>query len=381
MEFGTMVTRNKNAYRLYKRGDVWHAYISYVAESGERIQFRFSTRTTDRNTAERNVLKEIAQADKKSKILSGGLVEITLDEAFGRYMVEKGNYTSDPDTRMARLSKMKKEFGVKLLSEVNEIVINKFINLNRNKLSNTTINHYLSLLSVVVNTARDEWGAKTNKVKIWRFRLEQPDENIKFFKDWKTIEKIISKAPAHLKLVIFIGIYSGLRQGNILNLKWEQIDFVNKTFNLKVKSRRYAGGKNLIIPIADVLIKILKDTPRINDYVINYQGRPIKSIDSSWYNIFYNRVPVQHIITDKKGNKKTEFRWEFVRSKENLKDPNLPYMNFHTLRHTAATWILKKTKNLKITQQLLGHEDIRTTMKYAHVLDEEKRKALNQVFK
>ena len=63
-----------------------------------------------------------------------------------------------------------------------------------------------------------------------------------------------------------------------------------------------------------------------------------------------------------------------------LKDPALPYTNFHTLRHTAATWILKKTNNLKITQEILGHANITTTMKYAHVMSEEKRKALNSVF-
>ena len=63
-----------------------------------------------------------------------------------------------------------------------------------------------------------------------------------------------------------------------------------------------------------------------------------------------------------------------------LKDPTLPYINFHALRHTAATWILRKTNNLRITKEILGHSNINTTMKYAHVLDAEKRDALNAVF-
>ena len=71
---------------------------------------------------------------------------------------------------------------------------------------------------------------------------------------------------------------------------------------------------------------------------------------------------------------------EKVPYKRVLRDTSLPYTNFHTLRHTAATWILKKTNNLRITKEILGHADIKTTLKYAHVLDDEKRSALNSVF-
>ena len=42
--------------------------------------------------------------------------------------------------------------------------------------------------------------------------------------------------------------------------------------------------------------------------------------------------------------------------------------------------ILRKTNNLKLTQQILGHSNIKTTLKYAHVIDSEKRRALEDVF-
>ena len=44
--------------------------------------------------------------------------------------------------------------------------------------------------------------------------------------------------------------------------------------------------------------------------------------------------------------------------------------HFHDTRHTAATRVLRKS-NLKVVQQLLGHEDIKTTTKYAHVMQED----------
>jgi integrase len=137
--------------------------------------------------------------------------------------------------------------------------------------------------------------------------------------------------------------------------------------------------------MVDKLKTILLEQPKINEYVFNYQDNPISDIKRSWTNIFYEFVkadkvrPDDVIETRDIRNKKTG-EMEKVTYKRVLRDPALPYVNFHTLRHTAATWILKKTNNLRITKEILGHANINTTMKYAHVLDEEKRNALNAVF-
>ncbi|MEI5680244.1 MULTISPECIES: tyrosine-type recombinase/integrase, partial [unclassified Mesorhizobium] len=51
---------------------------------------------------------------------------------------------------------------------------------------------------------------------------------------------------------------------------------------------------------------------------------------------------------------------------------------FHDTRHTAATRVLRKS-NLRVVQELLGHEDIKTTTKYAHALKEDVRDALDAI--
>jgi integrase len=43
----------------------------------------------------------------------------------------------------------------------------------------------------------------------------------------------------------------------------------------------------------------------------------------------------------------------------------------HTLRHTAATRTLAKTKNVVVVQKLLGHKNVKTTLRYAHLSDDE----------
>ena len=344
-----MAKRHAEPYRLFKRGDIYHAYISYVSETGERVRFRESTGRVAEQDAIKHCIERIAELQKKDKQqASGELPSITIKEAFGRYFLEKGQFNTRPKQTLTRLNNIKNDIGVEYLHQITETAINALISKYRTTLSNSTINRYLALISVILNVAEFEWRVKTYRLKMQRFKLKEPAENIKFLKDWNHAQRIIDGAADHLKPIIYTALYTGLRESNILNLKWENIDFKNNTINIKVKDKNKDGGKNLSIPMIDKLKEILQALPRESEYVFTYKGDRIKDIKKSWHTA--------------------------------LKNANIPYTNFHTLRHTCATWLLKKTGNLKLTQQVLGHADIKTTVKYAHVLDDEKRNALEEVF-
>lgn len=357
-----MAKQHNQPYRLYKRGEIYHAYISFISEDGTRIQLRESTGAVSEQKAAAYCLERIAKINQKSRqSVTGELPTITVDQAFARYFMEKGQYLTLPSQRLSRLEKLKKDLNVQLLSDIHEEQVNHFITRNRSTLSNSTINRYLFLLSAVLKTAAEEWKVKTYPLKISKFKLKEPAENIKYLKDWQEAQTIIDRAAPHLQPIIYTALYTGLRLSNILNLKWSEIDFFNKVILVKIKDSTKENGKTHSVPMVDHLINILQNQPHVSDYVFTYKGARIKSITTAWKNIFYKR-----------DNRKSF-------SKE-LKDPNLPYKNFHTLRHTAATWILRKTNNLRITKEILGHSNINTTLKYAHVLDDEKRDALNKVF-
>lgn len=277
-----------------------------------------------------------------------------MDEAFARYFMEKGQYHTNPKNVLTRLNFIKNILPVKYLDELDKNTLNNYVINRRNSVKNGTINRELSIMSAIRNLADEAWDCKTNKANPLKFKLSEPAENIKYLKDWQTAQKIIDNAAEHLKPIIYTALYTAMRRGNILSLKWEQIDFVNNFLNIKVKDKNTIGGKNLSIPMIKNLRDILSSLPRINEYVFNYQGKPIKDIKHSWHSIFYE--------------------------KGKLKDPTLPYINFHTLRHTALTWIVKNTGDILVAQKIAGHADIKTTTKYAHVLDEKKRQALESTF-
>ena len=350
-----MAKRHYQAYRLYKRNEIWHAYISFIGSDGVRTQLRCSCQTTDRAKAERYVIEKINQIEKKCRIAAGNTQEISTDEAFAIFYQKHAQYYARPDETLRKLYLIKETLGVKYVHQIDSAELSSYIQKRRMQgVSNSTINRELVIISSLLTQCR-LWKYRTSDVRPTTFKQKEPAENIKYLKNWEIAQKIIDKAAPHLKPIIYTALYTGLRRSNILNLKWEEVDFYNNLINVKVKDRTQAGGKNLSIPMIDKLKEILSAQPKINEYVFNYHQRPIKDIKHSWHSIFY----------DGKGK---------------LRDNSLPYINFHTLRHTAATWILKKTNNLKITQEILGHANISTTMKYAHVMSEEKRKALDAVF-
>jgi integrase len=61
-----------------------------------------------------------------------------------------------------------------------------------------------------------------------------------------------------------------------------------------------------------------------------------------------------------------------------LADAGVHNFRFHDLRHTYATRVLRMTNNLKLVSEMLGHKDIATTMRYAHVKMDDKRAAMQQ---
>jgi integrase len=68
--------------------------------------------------------------------------------------------------------------------------------------------------------------------------------------------------------------------------------------------------------------------------------------------------------------------WQRLRAKAGVKD-----FRFHDFRHDLATKLLRETGNVKLVQKALNHGDIKSTLRYAHVLDEEVAAGIERVAK
>lgn len=333
-------TNNHSPFKLYKRGETWHAYIS-VRVNGRRIVIRETTRCQNEAAATQYCINRI-NAIQRSPVATR---EITLDAAAEKWYVEHGQYLS-PYGVESRLKNLILEIGADVpLSQITKHDISNFIAKSHARgRKNSTINRYLALLSSIITRARDYWEYNTPDFKLSAFKQPEIKENIKFFKDWDTIQALIDAASPHIRPIILTALYTGLRRGRILSLKWEQVDFEHNIIIYMGKD-----GQPKSVPMVEPLRDVLLALPHTCEYVFTFRGHRIYEFKNAWKRAF-----------EKSG---------------------VPYLNFHALRHTTATWLLRSSGNLRLVQQVLGHTNITTTTKYAHLVNAATEIAMNNLFK
>jgi len=202
-------------------------------------------------------------------------------------------------------------------------------------ISKTTINRELALMRNMFNKAV-EWGMLSwNSIARIKLYKEEPKERILTEKE---IGKLVSMAKPPLKDIILVAINTGMRKGEILNLKWDYVNLEEKFIETRSKT-----NKIRIIPINDALAKILS---RLS---LKREGRE---------HVFEN-LRTNKPFTDVKKS------WATLLEKAGIKD-----FRFHDLRHCFATYTLLKGGDLISLREILGHSDIKTTGRYAKAMFE-----------
>jgi len=208
--------------------------------------------------------------------------------------------------------------------------------------------------------------AAFNRAIEWDYINENPFVKIKLpkyanslptFIDYNQFNIILANTDNEVLKKIFItAYYSGMRLGEIVNLKWDSLSF--QKCELVVKNNDQFTTKNKrerIIPINKILLQQfqeLSNSRRVNEE-FNY------------------------IFKKESGFKFTE---EFVSKqfKKAIRKSNLnERLHFHSLRHSFASNLVQKGASLYVVKELLGHESISTTQIYAHLKSENLFKAID----
>ncbi len=160
------------------------------------------------------------------------------------------------------------------------------------------------------------------------------------------IKKLISGATNELTrdLITFL-IFTGCRKGEVLNLKWENVDLQNDVIAIKGTKTKY----DRYIPISKPLKKLLGNIDKKSEYV----------------------------FADKAGKKLTDFKRSFHTACRNagLKD-----LRIHDLRHVFASKMVMNGTSLYITGELLGHRTTQMTKRYSHLVPDTLKKAVDEVW-
>lgn len=226
--------------------------------------------------------------------------------------------------------------------------------------------------SAIVLPKETQQAKLSKDTKIHPFTLEQQ-------------KKFINVIKGHPYEALFLtALYSGLRQGELLALTWNDINFkeryISVTKTLAEVSNPTQEGRGKIDRILQTP-KTLKgnrkvDMPKylvsvLRHHKLNQAGNKFKSTKRYEDNdlVFCNRYG--KYINSRK------LRQTF---KDILKENNLDIIKFHDLRHTYATRLFELGEKEKTVQKLMGHSNIAVTMNtYTHVLDDIKEKAASKL--
>jgi len=329
--------------RIWKRGKKW--YMDFTID-GKRIRKVCKYSITEEQALEElrmeliQVLQGRVSPQKEKPITFSKFSELFIEN----YSKPNKRSWKHDERRLAILSKY---LGSKLLTEIEtldiEMVKAKILKSGRKP---STWNRYRALLMKFFNLAI-EWGyLKENPVKGTKKFSEDEGRRSRVLTEEE--ERILlSKSSETLKQIILIALHTGMRLGEILSMKWDDVDFRNEVIRIPHSKSK----KQRVIPINKVVWQVLTSLRFQNgksEYVFSHpDGKRIKSFKTAW--------------------------------KGALRRAGIRNLRFHDLRRTFATRILENGKNLESIRKLLGHSDISTTQRYLSSEIDELRDAVESL--
>ncbi len=327
---------------IYKRGNIW--WIRYAGLDGKIIyESSGSTRFKD---AEALLIKRKAEIKEGKQPEVKRIANHTFKELATEYK-QWARRQKSFNTKIYKIDALVSEFGNLPLRRFTTMLIEQY----QTKLINqgfkpSTCNRYLATLKHMFTKAIDWDMVEEHVLKAIRKVKFLPENNRRLrYLSKEECQALINACEPHLKPIVITALNTGMRKSEILNLKWDQVD-LKHGFILLDKTK---NGERREIPINETLRQTLQGIMR--------------------------RLDVPYVFHDPKTGKpykdvKRSFHTALRRAK--IKD-----FRFHDLRHTFASHLVMAGVDLTTVKELLGHKDLKMTLRYAHLAPSHKVKAVD----
>src|SRR5438128_11392476 len=331
--------------RDYSNGPVWDATKSrWLVE----IRYPNGSRFRKRMRREREALR--LWAAEQAKIENGTWDEraarnVTVAAAFQQYRdyskVQHRSHNSYVDPSLTLWEEHLRPQTP--LAKISSQQVEDFKLKRAQKVSRGTTDKDLAVLKALFNWCIAHRLAVSNPVR--RVKLFHEDNSRLRYLTREEYDRLIEaartiKTSPYLEEKIVLAAHTGLRRGSLFNLRWEQVDLENRVMRIP----RTKSGRPLPLPLNATALKTLKaldeaKTPE-SPYVFPHKsgpnaGEPVQDIKNG----FHAALEIAEI---------EDFTW-------------------HDLRHTFASWLMMRGASLRSVAELLGHQSLKMTMRYAHL--------------
>lgn len=327
----------------------WYARF----QIGGRRYF-FSSGTANKREAaafertERARLQAEHQAGEKAK-----REPMTVAAAMGRYWHESGQYQKGGDV-LRHLHWLEERLGKR--TRIDAITAREVAAIAAQRradgVSNATVNRsVIEPLRRVMRRARTIWAEAVQDIPWGMLKLPEAKERIREA-SFEEEARVIAATREEYRAPVQFAIITGFRLSEVANLKRADIDWqARKIFVMR------KGDKPTTIPLTDDAAEIIRPLLGLHpEFVFTYERRRNRGGKKG------ERAP---ILAQTLGE---QFRAACKRA-------GVTGLRFHDLRHTTGSRVTR-AGGLRVAKELLGHEDIKSTMRYAHVLDGDIRSAM-----
>jgi len=324
---------------LYKRGNKWWAYVWI-----DGIRHHKSTGTSNRRqaeTIERQFHDELNEArhrlpQLKPTMTFGELAALFIGSGMGK-----------PHS-LDRLKHLLPFFADTPLLHINTSAIRKYRQeRHREKaLTAATVNRDLSVLRRVLYWGVEEGYLASNP--LGRLRMERERRTKRPVMSLREEQLLLAASPEHLQRIILCALHTGMRRGEILSQRWEDIDFDNRI--LHVSHSKTPEGEAREIPLTNRFYELLKAHRGNRGPVFTYGGDAIKIIKTTWAS--------------------------------SLRRSGIRHFRFHDLRHTANTRMMLAGVLQEVRREIIGHSSQRSrdvNDRYTQIELPEKREAIRKL--
>ncbi|MBB4259704.1 MULTISPECIES: site-specific integrase [unclassified Bradyrhizobium] len=341
-------------------------------------RFHGSTKCTTRREAERFEAAELEKAKALVKATRRAKASLAIDDVADRLWNDSARYDSEPKATETNLARLIKYFGKeKPLTEIDHKAAKDMVAWRRGHrvsrrgkrtkeqeqalplVSNATVNRSTTKVLQRLFTFAKADGAVFESEPKWEdLLLAEPEERVRELKI-EEAEALDEAMRADYGPFFDFVRASGMRLKECVTLRWSEVDFGTRQI-----VRLGKGGRRVVFPITPAVREILfplqgQHPDFVFTYVAVYGNKRLGRVRGQRYPLTYTG---------------TKTAWQRLRAISGLAD-----FRFHDFRHDFGTKLLRDSGNLKLVKKALNHRDIKSTLRYAHVLDEDVAEAVERL--
>ena len=340
-------------------GKIWHYDFTI---DGRR--YRGSCATEDKRQAQAFASQRQQEAYAEQRLGATTTTHMTIGEAFARYRAEISGGTAYGDgAQRHHMAALAGALGAgRRLADLDDAAVSKAIGALRaaRDWGPAATNRHLATLQAVCRRARETWGVSVGPWQMKHHRLVEPPGR-EVFLDYDQARSVVANIIPHARRPVLLDLLTGLRKANLLGLRQGEV-----SLDLGRAVLRQKGNRRLSVPLVPAAIEILAevwvDGGPPEAFVFTY-GHPAVA------------CPCAHCLNPANWGKPIRDIRQALATAAARADLGHLKLRFHDLRHTFASMALAETGNLMLVQEMLGHADIKTTRRYAHLLPGAREKA------